>query len=403
MVNRQPTAPPPFTLAEIRKAIPAHCFERSTVRSLLYVAYDVTVISLLFWASLQIQHVQVESALVSLILRGALWILYWVMQGCVMTGLWVLAHECGHGAFSDYTWVNDVVGWVCHSFVLVPYFSWKISHRRHHSNTNNVARDEVFVPPVGKKSEAAEHDHEHEHDMAAWQIKDTFKRAGMIWVMLFLGWPGYLLANLSGRPYNAKWVNHFMPSSPIFSEKERVFIVLSDLGVVLMLGVVLAFVKSYGFAWVACVYGAPYLIVNLFLVLITFLQHTDASLPHYSGEEWDWLRGALASIDRDYGILNYVFHHINDTHVVHHLFSYMPHYHAEEATRAVRKLLGSYYMSDFATPIATSLWRTFGYTHVSADTKTGPEKGVYWLRGPGFPAEPKTVPVKPAGSSRDAA
>lgn len=30
-----------------------------------------------------------------------------------------------------------------------------------------------------------------------------------------------------------------------------------------------------------------------------------------------------------------------DTHVAHHLFSYMPHYHAEEATEAIKKVRGS--------------------------------------------------------------
>jgi fatty acid desaturase len=50
--------------------------------------------------------------------------------------------------------------------------------------------------------------------------------------------------------------------------------------------------------WRVQTYGIPYLITNMFLVLITFLQHTDTALPHYSGAEWDWLRGALATVDR---------------------------------------------------------------------------------------------------------
>jgi fatty acid desaturase len=50
---------------------------------------------------------------------------------------------------------------------------------------------------------------------------------------------------------------------------------------------------------------------------------------------------ALASTCRSYGwFLDQVFHHIADTHVAHHLFSYMPHYHAVEATAAIRKVLG---------------------------------------------------------------
>jgi len=65
------------------------------------------------------------------------------------------------------------------------------------------------------------------------------------------------------------------------------------------------------------------------LVTITFLQHTHPNLPHYEDEEWDWIRGALATVDRSYGFLDILFHHIADTHVAHHLFSQMPHYHAQ--------------------------------------------------------------------------
>ena len=91
---------------------------------------------------------------------------------------------------------------------------------------------------------------------------------------------------------------------------------------------------------IAQVYVVPLLFVNMWLVLITNLQHTDPAVPHYRGEEWTWLKGALCTIDRDYGILNHVFHHITDTHVAHHIFSNMPHYHAMEATNAIKPLLG---------------------------------------------------------------
>ena len=64
--------------------------------------------------------------------------------------------------------------------------------------------------------------------------------------------------------------------------------------------------------------------------MITLLQHTHPKLAHYGDEEWDWLRGALATVDRSFGILDFFHHHIADTHVCHHLFSTIPHYHAQE-------------------------------------------------------------------------
>jgi omega-6 fatty acid desaturase / acyl-lipid omega-6 desaturase (Delta-12 desaturase) len=45
----------------------------------------------------------------------ALWILYSFCAGLVATGLWVIAHECGHQAFSEKKWLNNTVGWILHS------------------------------------------------------------------------------------------------------------------------------------------------------------------------------------------------------------------------------------------------------------------------------------------------
>ena len=122
----------------------------------------------------------------------------------------------------------------------------------------------------------------------------------------------------------------------------------------------------------------PYLVVNFWLVTITKLQHTHAELPHYTDTEWDWLRGALATVDRSYGaLLNTLHHHIADTHVAHHLFSQMPHYHAQEATAALKPVLGEYYRSD-DTFVLAALWREMGACrYVAPDARGG---GVLWPR-----------------------
>ena len=52
------------------------------------------------------------------------WILYAIVTGTVWTGVWVLGHECGHGSFSNNGYLNDSLGYILHSTLLVPYFSW---------------------------------------------------------------------------------------------------------------------------------------------------------------------------------------------------------------------------------------------------------------------------------------
>lgn len=45
----------------------------------------------------------------------SLWALYAFVAGLFGTGLWVIAHECGHQAFSESKFINNAVGWVLHS------------------------------------------------------------------------------------------------------------------------------------------------------------------------------------------------------------------------------------------------------------------------------------------------
>lgn len=330
MRQRQCIAAPPFTLAQLKAAIPARCFVRSLPRSLAYLAVDAGTALLLAWSADRLAGVQH----VAPVARAVLWCTYWLLQGCAGTGLWVIAHECGHRAFADSAVLCDLIGWAIHSALLVPYFAWRISHAKHHRCTADVDRDEAFVPVL--RFEIADPSR-----TTAW-----YEDALRIAIMLLFGWPAYLLAHVRGRRYG-RHVDHFDPRSPLFTDRDAVLVIAGDLGVVTMLGLLGWLVYVRGWAWVACIYAVPLAIVNLCLVLLTFLHHTDRSLPHFRGpvradhahgasvadrvrdkrngpaQEWTWLRGALATVDRDYGPLNHIWHHIGDTHVVHHLFPYV--------------------------------------------------------------------------------
>lgn len=358
-VQRVPYEKPPFTLRELKQAIPPHCFQRSVIRSFSYVVFDLIIAFLLYHVATTYIPLLPEP------LSYIAWPIYGAVQGCVLTGVWVIAHECGHHAFSDYQWLDDTVGLILHSFLLVPYFSWKYSHRRHHSNTGSMERDEVFVP----KPKSA----------VPWFSKYFNNPPGRVLtlaVTLLLGWPLYLAFNVSGRYYD-RFACHFDPYGPIYSDRERLQIYISDVGILAVTYGLFRLAAAKGITYLICVYGAPLLVVNAFLVLITYLQHTHPSLPHYDSSEWDWLRGALATCDRDYGILNKVFHNITDTHVAHHLFSTMPHYHAMEATKAIKPILKEYYQFD-GTPFYKAMWREAKECVYVEPDEGAPTKGVFW-------------------------
>lgn len=266
---------PDYTIKQIREAIPAHCFERSAATSLYYVARDITLLASAFLLC----HTFVTPETVPYLpARVVLWTLYTAFQGMAGTGLWVLAHECGHQAFSPSKTLNDTVGWVCHSFLLVPYFSWKISHGKHHKATGNLARDMVFVPKT--RQEYASTFGRTVEELGELLEETPFLTALNLLLQQLFGWPMYLVSNVTGHNNHERQpegrgkgkqngyftgVNHFNPSSPLFEARDAKYIVLSDLGLFLM-GCVLYYTGST-FGWLNLLvwYGIPYLWVNHWL------------------------------------------------------------------------------------------------------------------------------------------
>lgn len=121
--SRVPTEKPEFTVGTLRRAIPPHCFDRSLQRSLSYLAADLVAVAALYFASTFID----QPAIPRWLAYGLLWPAYWFFQGAVGTGVWVIAHECGHQAFSKWQVVNDLVGLMLHTCLLVPYYSWYVT------------------------------------------------------------------------------------------------------------------------------------------------------------------------------------------------------------------------------------------------------------------------------------
>jgi omega-3 fatty acid desaturase (delta-15 desaturase) len=77
---------------------------------------------------------------------------YWFLQGTMFWALFVLGHDCGHESFSHYALLNNLVGNLTNTVILVPFYAWKISHRHHHKNTGNIDKDEViFISSFFKK------------------------------------------------------------------------------------------------------------------------------------------------------------------------------------------------------------------------------------------------------------
>lgn len=387
---------PDYTIKEIYDAIPKHCFNRSAFTGFCYVFRDIALLASTFYLfNTYVTPEYIPQAPV----RTALWGLYTVLQGMFATGVWVLAHECGHQAFSTSKVLNDTVGWVLHSALLVPYFSWKISHGKHHKATGHMERDMVFLPRTREQQATRLGRLVHE-------ITEIGEETPIITLLhligqQLIGWPNYIMTNVTGHNFHERQregrgkgkkngafggVNHFNPSSPLFEAKDAKLIVLSDVGIAITVAALFYLTKAYGFNNMLVWYFIPYLWVNHWLVAITFLQHTDPTLPHYTPESWTYVRGAAATIDREFGFVGrQLMHGIIETHVLHHYISTIPFYHADEAGEAIKKVMGRHYRSDTkggSIGFIRAMWnsaRWCQWVEPSAEAK-GEGKGVLFFR-----------------------
>jgi omega-6 fatty acid desaturase (delta-12 desaturase) len=260
--------------------------------------------------------------------------------------------------------LQDAVGFVLHSALLVPYFSWQRSHAVHHQHTNHIYKGETHVPPVvngivGEMHAGGEYEMDKAHSMG-----EKLHGAYQIFGHLLIGWPAYLIAGATGgKKYveDGKLTNHFWPGGPfskgLWPGKWAGKVIQSAAGVAGMLGLLALWASKAGFWTVMALYGGPYLVVNMWLIIYTWLQHTDVDVPHLHADEFSYMRGAFLTIDRPYPPLVDALHHrIGTTHVAHHIDCTIPHYHAREATDAIATAFPEAYLFE-PTPIHKALWR----------------------------------------------
>jgi len=375
------------SVKEVKNAMPEGTWVRDDKISLAYAAKS-TILSLgCLWAALSFIPMSMA--------WWPAWLAYWWVAGTVWTGAWVIAHECGHGAFSDNKLLQDTVGYILHTALMVPYFSWQRSHAVHHSKTNHVLEGETHVPYTmesGKKTLAKR---QFFQNALGERFGNILYGAIRMVSHLVFGWPAYLLAGVTGGPVRGV-TNHFIPVKPFSTGdkntelfpgvwKKKVW--LSDVGIVGMVGVLTAWAMKFGFWHMAALYLGPLMITNCWLVLYTWLQHTDVDVPHFDGDNWNYIKGAFMTIDRPYGaIFDFLHHRIGSTHVVHHIDCTIPHYRALAATEAIKKTFPEHYLYD-PTPIPEVVWR------VSTECVAVEERGNKWVFVQG-----KGVPQLPAGA-----
>jgi len=287
-------------ITEIKQAIPKECFQPSLMLSFYYCVKDIISIIFLY------AFFRTFESYTLLLLP-----LYCVLQGTLMWSLFVVGHDCGHESFSNSSLINHVTGVICHSIILVPFYPWKLSHHWHHRNTCNIDKDEIFYPYRRPSDDTAEY--------------STIPYFG-----LGIGWALYLIIGYDKKKSFCHW-NPFDSRFQGFQAKCLLSVVSCSLVGYLLY----KYSQVDGYWRLVAYYGIPWMIFASWIVITTFLHHTDTDLTWYSNDRWTFVKGALSSVDRHYGLVHDMVHNIG-THQVHHLFTKIPHYNLEKATSHFR-------------------------------------------------------------------
>ena len=100
------------SMKEFQGVIPDKYFKPQTITSLGYLLQSFIIQAIVIAIGLTIPFSQ---------RMIPIWILYAFLSGTTAMGFWVIAHECGHGAFSKNKILETITGYLLHSLLLVPY------------------------------------------------------------------------------------------------------------------------------------------------------------------------------------------------------------------------------------------------------------------------------------------
>ncbi len=311
-------------LKDVLKTLPRECFVKNRRKAWSGVALSLGLVSLGYFA-----------------LALAPWFLLplaWLWTGTALTGLFVLAHDCGHRSFAQRRWVNDLVGHGLMLPLIYPFHAWRIRHNHHHRYTNQMDQDNAWQPLDP-------------------QTYASLPRWGQ-WGYQALRGPLWWLASA------VHWgVLHFVWGQ-FTDPKERGQVRLS---VLLVLGFALvAFPALYltTGAWgVVKFWLVPWLGFHFWMSTFTLVHHTAVDIPFQPAGQWGELESQLSgTVHCSYPRWVEVFCHDINVHIPHHISTAIPSYNLRLADQSLTDNWGSHLKRRLFT--GRLLWQIISRCHL---------------------------------------
>ncbi len=232
--------------------------------------------------------------------------------------LFMIQHDCGHGAFFAHKKTDDWIGRILGVLTLTPYDYWRRTHAAHHANAGNL-------------------DHRGMGDITTLTVEEyrSLSRLGRLRyrlyrhpIIMFGVGPAWLFFLQQRLPFGlmragaAPWVSTMA----------------TNLGIALLAG---------GLIWLCGV--VPFLVIHLPIVGLAgavgiwlfYVQHQFEETHWSEGSDWQFQHAALhGSSHYDLPVVLRWFSGNIGVHHVHHLSSRVPYYRLPEVLRDFPELRG---------------------------------------------------------------
>ncbi|MCF8224637.1 MAG: fatty acid desaturase [Bacteroidales bacterium] len=229
-----------------------------------------------------------------------------ILAAGFLVRIFIIFHDCGHGAFFKSKKTNKIIGTFMGSLVFTPYDRWHKDHAIHHSNVGNL--DERGIGDVMTLTV-------EEYKKLKWGKKLYYRLYrnpailfGVAPILLFVVWFRFILKSMTRNVRNSVHISNLI-------------IVALAGGLILLMGW-----KAFLLIQLPVIYIATSVGVWLF-----YVQHQFDGVIWTRDEEWDYMKMALegSSYLKLPKVLQWFSGNIGFHHI-HHLSPKIPNYNLEK-------------------------------------------------------------------------
>jgi omega-6 fatty acid desaturase (delta-12 desaturase) len=285
------------------------------------------------WRSIwQIVNTLVPFVVLWYLMYLSLSISYWLTVPLViLTGgfhirLFIIFHDCCHGAFFKSRRANDILGFITGVLTFTPYYYWRREHSLHHATAGDL-------------------DSRGSGDV--WTMTVTEYLAASRWQRLWYRFARHPFVLFGLSPLLLFLVRYRVPGLNS-AKRERLSVYWTNLA---LLGVIAGLSSVFGLGTYLLLMTAVVLVACSAGIWLFYVQHQFEGVYWERSEQWDYATAALkgSSFYKLPKILQWFSGNIGFHHI-HHLSPLIPNYHLEKC---------HYAEPLFQTVKPVTLWSSF--------------------------------------------